>query len=269
MFKVASINQGGASREMIYGYARVSTANQRLDRQVRSIEQWAGERRIEKIYREKYTGTTIDRPQFSRLLSIIKSGDTIVFDSVSRMSRTAMEGFELYMALLNKGVDLVFCKEMHINTEYYKKMQAKQLEIVKTGNASADDLINTVLAALTKFQNEQLQEQILIAFQQAEKEVTDLHKRISEGIATTKQNNAALPLEQQKRIGRRTGEKIETKRAKDMKEKMRRHLKYYDGSMMDKEFMEAYRLSRKTFYKYKKQLREEDNNGMSYFYNIK
>lgn len=185
------------------------------------------------------------------------------------MSRTAMEGFELYMALLNKGVDLVFCKEMHINTEYYKKMQAKQLEIVKTGNASADDLINSVLAALTKFQNEQLQEQILIAFQQAEKEVTDLHKRISEGIATTKQNNAALPLEQQKRIGRRTGEKIETKRAKDMKEKMRRHLKYYDGSMMDKEFMEAYGLSRKTFYKYKKQLREEDNNGMSYFYNIK
>lgn len=71
---------------MIYGYARVSTANQRLDRQVRSIEQWAGERRIEKIYREKYTGITIDRPQFSRLLSIIKSGDTIVFDSVSRMS---------------------------------------------------------------------------------------------------------------------------------------------------------------------------------------
>lgn len=43
-----------------------------------------------------------------------------------------------------------------------------------------------------------------------------------------------------------------------MKQKMRRHLKYYDGSMMDKEFMEAYRLSRKTFYKYKKQLKEED-----------
>ena len=62
MFKVASINQGGASREMIYGYARVSTANQRLDRQVRSIEQWAGERRIEKTYREKYTGTTIEHP---------------------------------------------------------------------------------------------------------------------------------------------------------------------------------------------------------------
>lgn len=48
-----------------------------------------------------------------------------------------------------------------------------------------------------------------------------------------------------------------------------KNLKYYDGSMMDKEFMEAYRLSRKTFYKYKKQLREEDKNGMSYFYNIK
>ena len=60
------------------------------------------------------------------------------------MSRTAMEGFELYMALLNKGVDLVFCKEIHINTEYYKKMQAKQLEIVKTGNASAYEGVRTL-----------------------------------------------------------------------------------------------------------------------------
>lgn len=145
---------------MIYGYARVSTANQRLDRQIKSIEQWAGERKIEKIYREKYTGTTIERPQFSRLLSVVRSGDIIVFDSVSRMSRTATEGFELYMALMNKGIDLIFCKEPHINTEYYKVMQAKRLEIVKTGNESADDLINSVLAALTKFQNEQLQGQI-------------------------------------------------------------------------------------------------------------
>lgn len=243
---------------MIYGYARVSTANQRLDRQIKNIEQWAGERKIEKIYREKFTGTTLDRPQLSRLLSVLKYGDTVVFDSVSRMSRTATEGFELYMTLMNKGIDLVFYKEPHINTEYYKMMQAKQLEIIKTGNDSADNLINAVLAALTKFQNEQLQGQIMIAFQQSEKEVTDLHKRIAEGIATTKQHNMTLPPEQQKRIGRRHGEKIETKRAKDMKEKMRRHLKYYDGSMMDKEFMEAYRLSRKTFYKYKKELREED-----------
>lgn len=46
--------------------------------------------------------------------------DTIVFDSVSRMSRNAQEGFEIYKELYGRGVDLVFLKEPHINTETYK-----------------------------------------------------------------------------------------------------------------------------------------------------
>ena len=75
-----------------YGYARVSTKNQRLDRQIRNIEDYCKDRKIEKIYKEKYTGTKMGRPQFQKLLAAVSSGDTIIFDSVSRMSRSADEG---------------------------------------------------------------------------------------------------------------------------------------------------------------------------------
>lgn len=57
-------------------------------------------------------------------MKILKRGDTVIFDSVSRMSRNAEEGFQLYMELLEKGINLEFINEPHINTDYYKKMQA-------------------------------------------------------------------------------------------------------------------------------------------------
>ena len=73
----------------LYGYARVSTQSQRLLRQTRSIEEYAGDRKIERIYKEKFTGTRLGRPEFKRRLKAVKPGDTIIFDGVSRMSRTA------------------------------------------------------------------------------------------------------------------------------------------------------------------------------------
>ena len=56
-----------------------------------------------------------------KLLRTAKAGDTIVFDSVSRMSRNAAEGFETYQKLFGTGVSLVFLKERHIDTDTYKK----------------------------------------------------------------------------------------------------------------------------------------------------
>lgn len=66
----------------IYGYARVSTKNQRLDRQIKNIEDYCKDKKIEQIYREKYTGTKMGRPQFQKLLTVVCTGDTIIFDSV-------------------------------------------------------------------------------------------------------------------------------------------------------------------------------------------
>ena len=158
----------------IYGYARVSTKAQRLDRQIRNIEKWAGDRKIEKIYKEKYTGTTLDRPQFKIMCKDLKNGDIVVFDSVSRMSRTAEDGYKLYMELMNeKGVELVFLNEPHINTSVYKALTQEQKEvIVNTGDKEMDDVYRDMQKWMTKFQNIVTARQIKIAFEQAEKEVT-------------------------------------------------------------------------------------------------
>lgn len=121
----------------LYAYARVSSQSQRLDRQIRNILNYLGEdRALTKLFKEKYTGTKLDRPEFQKLLKILKPGDTVIFDSVSRMSRNAEEGFQLYMELLEMGINLEFINEPHINTDYYKKMQAQTVAIAKSGRES-------------------------------------------------------------------------------------------------------------------------------------
>ena len=79
---------------MIYGYCRISTDKQNVDRQIRNIQKAFPKARIKQ---EIYTGTKTDgRKVFEQLLKTVKAGDTIVFDSVSRMSRNADVGFQVY-----------------------------------------------------------------------------------------------------------------------------------------------------------------------------
>ena len=112
-----------------YGYCRVSTSKQNIERQVRNIKAKYPEAIIVK---EVYTGKKFQgRKEFERILKIVDKGDMIIFDSVSRMSRNAEEGFNLYEELYLKGVTLVFIKEPHINTDTYKN--AIRTEILKTG----------------------------------------------------------------------------------------------------------------------------------------
>ncbi len=75
---------------MIYGYARISRPTQNIERQIRNITEYEP---TAKIFRESYTGTTQVRPEWLKLIKRIKPDDTIIFDSVSRMSRNAEEGF--------------------------------------------------------------------------------------------------------------------------------------------------------------------------------
>ena len=97
----------------VYGYCRISTAKQSIDRQVRNIR---AEYPTAHIVQEAYTGTSILRPEWSKLYRVLKDGDTVVFDSVSRMSRNAEEGFSLYEDLYHKGIRLIFLKEHHIGS---------------------------------------------------------------------------------------------------------------------------------------------------------
>ena len=183
----------------LYGVARISTGKQNIERQIRNI--------LEKypnatIVKETYTGTKLEgRKDFENLLKILQAGDKLVFDSVSRMSRNSQEGCELYEQLFNKGIIIEFLKEPHINTETYKQAMQSQIDIkLNTGNKATDDLMNTIIEALNKYSLELAKEQIKIAFEQAEKEVQDLHQRTKEGMLTAKLAG--------KQIGRATGTKI-------------------------------------------------------------
>lgn len=225
---------------MIYGYARVSTKQQNIDRQVRNI---LDQDAAAKVYKEAYTGTTQARPEWKKLLKAVKPGDTIIFDQVSRMSRNAAEGFEEYKNLFNSGVNLVFIKEPHINTATYKAAQDTTLEA--TGNEIADlyiEATNKVLLLLAE-------RQIKLAFDQAEKEVLDLHKRTSEGMKTAKLNG--------KQIGRAEGKEITTKKSVAAKEIIRKHSKDFGGTLNDLEVIALAGISRNSYYKYKRELSQE------------
>ena len=114
----------------IYGYARISTAKQSIERQIRNIErEYPGAI----IVQESYTGIKFDRKEWKKLFTKVKAGDILVFDSVSRMSRNAEEGFAVYEELFKRGVSLVFLKEHHIDTDTYRK--ALESSVPMTGTA--------------------------------------------------------------------------------------------------------------------------------------
>lgn len=225
---------------MIYGYARVSTQSQKIERQINNIKA------IEPnavIFTEKVTGTKLDvRKEFNKLLNIVNEGDTIIFDSVSRMSRNAKEGFELYQELYSKGVELIFIKESYINTSTYKQAVSQGVEMTGTTVDSILKGINEYLMLLAK-------EQIKIAFEQAEKEVKDLQQRTKEGMAVAKANG--------KRIGRQVGDKVTTNKSIEAKKIILKHSRKFNGSLTDKEVMVLAKISKATFYGYVKELISE------------
>lgn len=220
----------------LYGVARISTGKQNIDRQIRNI---LAQYPTAKIIKETYTGTKLEgRKDFENLLKILQTGDKLVFDSVSRMSRNSKEGCDLYEQLFNKGIVIEFLKEPHINTEVYKQAMQSQIDIkLNTGNKATDELMNTIIEALNKYSLELAKEQIKIAFEQAEKEVQDLHQRTREGILTAKLNG--------KQIGRATGTKVETKKAKATKEIIIKHSRDFDGELNDIECMKLAGVTKK------------------------
>lgn len=231
----------------LYGVARISTGKQNIERQVRNI---LAKYPKAKIIKETYTGTKLEgRKDFENLLKILQEGDTLVFDSVSRMSRNSKEGCELYEDLFNKGIELIFLKEPHIDTSVYRQALNNQIKLkLDTGNKATNELMNSIIDSLNKYTIALAQDQIKIAFNQAEKEVEDLHQRTKEGILTAKLNG--------KQIGRATGVKVETKKAKATKEIILKHSKDFDGELSDIECMKLAGVTKKTYYNYKRELRQ-------------
>lgn len=231
----------------VYGYCRISTSKQNIQRQIDNIKRAYPNATI---IEEEYTGTTTARPKLAKLLKNIHEGDTIIFDEVSRMSRNAEEGVSLYEELYNQGVNLIFIKEPHINTSVYRDKLEKQIEKLNTtGSKATDKLLESIMGALHEYTIDLAKEQIEIAFRTAQAEVDFLHQRTSEGVRRAQAEG--------KQVGIAKGTKLTTKKSLRMKEQIKNLSIDFQGHNSDSEVMKITGLARNTYYKYKRELKEE------------
>ena len=247
----------------IYGYCRISTPKQNIERQVRNILKEYPEAII---VQETYSGTHYQgRKELEKLIRTLKFGDTIVFDSVSRMSRNAEEGFNLYKELYHRGIELVFLKEPHINTATYRKtLQEKQINMnIESGDEATNKLMLTFLDALNDYILTLANKQIQLAFLLSQKEIDDLHQRTREGIETARRNG--------KQIGQKRGRKLKIRKKIPIQKLILKHSKNFYGYNSDSEVIAIINassftpdghtkpvrlhVSNNTYYKYKAELK--------------
>lgn len=238
----------------LLAYTRVSTKLQSIQRQITNIVSAYPEIDPNNIYQEQFTGTKLDRPVFTKLMSKVRPGDTIIFDEVSRMARNAQEGFELYRRWYEMGVNLVFLKEPHINTSSYREALkrsefADQMKVNIEGSKSTENFVNGIMKLVHDLLMAKAAEDIETAFLQAQKEVDYLHKRTSEGMR-----------ESNKMAGRNPNDRYVTE--KEIKAKILIHKwnsTFNNNGMNNLQTMQLCGISHGTFYRYKSELIEELN----------
>jgi len=91
----------------VFGYARVSTEAQNLNRQLDALKKHG----VDHIYNEKMTGAKRDRPELEKMLDRMTEGDTVVVESLSRLGRSTKDLIELVELFQSRGVNLVSLKE--------------------------------------------------------------------------------------------------------------------------------------------------------------
>ena len=119
---------------MIYGYARVSTLDQNLDRQKDALRAYG----IDRLFCEKVSGAKKSRPELDKMLAVLESGDSVVIESLSRLGRSVKNLSELMELFNEKGIRLISLKES-----------------VDTSSATGR-LLFTIISSLAAFERETL-----------------------------------------------------------------------------------------------------------------
>lgn len=215
---------------MIYGYARTSTKKQKIQSQIETLL----ENGAEKIIQEQFSATGTDRVEWNNLKNIAKSGDTIIFYSINRMSRNAAEGHANYFDLVDRGVNLEFILEAHLNSKVFKE----QLEASKL-NIEVDKTLEPLIKGLEETLRRLAARQIEIAFEQAEKEAKDIVIKVKNGI-----------LRSNKKSGRSKGY-VSTKK-KNIPADFEKTMKQLDNNVS--KLARHYNVSRPTIYSWKNEI---------------
>lgn len=116
----------------IYGYARVSTAQQDYATQIEDLKR-AG---ATKIFKDKYTGTTADRPEFDKLMAKIKNDDTLIVTKLDRLARNTQDALNIVKKMNAEGIIL------------------RVLNIGTIDNSPSGRLIFTVFSAFAEFERD-------------------------------------------------------------------------------------------------------------------
>ena len=111
---------------------RVSTFEQKLESQIEVLKE-AG---AEEVFQEKFTGTTVERPQFNLVLKKLENGDTLIVTKLDRLARNTREVLEIVQSLFNRGI------KVHI------------LNIGLIDNTPTGQLIFTIFSAFAQFERE-------------------------------------------------------------------------------------------------------------------
>ncbi|PEZ00734.1 integrase [Bacillus sp. AFS018417] len=197
-----------------FGYVRVSSKDQNEERQIQNMKDLGIEDRD--IFIDKESGKNMERENYQMLKRLVRTGDTIVFDSLTRLGRNMNDTLEEFRYYEKHKVNLQFIKEPYIKVNY-------------TGE-STNDVIQSAIQKATLT--------ILSAF--AEKERIDIKQRQAEGIA--------LARKQGKHLGRPPVE-ITEKFIEAYKE-------WKSGSITAVGAMKKYDIKRSSFYKLAKQYEE-------------
>ncbi|PDX97003.1 recombinase family protein [Bacillus pseudomycoides] len=197
-----------------FGYVRVSSKDQNEERQIQNMKNLGIEDRD--IFIDKESGKNMERENYQMLKRLVRTGDTIAFDSLTRLGRNMNDTLEEFRYYEKHKVNLQFIKEPYINVNY-------------TGE-STNDVIQSAIQKATLT--------ILSAF--AEKERIDIKQRQAEGIA--------LARKQGKRLGRPPVEITE--------EFIDAYKEWKSGSITAVGAMKKYGIKRSSFYKLAKQYEE-------------
>lgn len=211
-----------------YFYMRISTKEtsdkQSFQRQDKALNKYAIENGLDynnrTIYKDDISGSTFNRDDWKALEGILKEGDTIVFKEISRFTRQAEEGYNKYMELLDKGVNLIFLDNPTISSDYIKQL---------TNIANSQQLVTkTALEGTIKLL-------LIVELDRVQQEREILVKRIKQGIDAS-----------DKKSGRKVGQ------LDKMSDILREDIQEFinDRSIKQIDLMRKHNISRNTLKKY-------------------
>lgn len=99
---------------ILVGYARVSTENQKLDRQIDMLIEYGVDKR--NIYQEKITGTKKDRPELNKMINDLQENDIVVIADLTRVSRSTKDLLDIVDKIKSKGASIKSIKDIWLDT---------------------------------------------------------------------------------------------------------------------------------------------------------